>query len=102
MSMKLSFAPAALVLALALSWQGSLLAQEAVLEELYGSGVHKYFSGDYAGADADLTAAVDGGSRDPRVYYFRGLARLATAATRPPTFSAAPTWKPPTARSITP
>ena len=75
MSMKLTIAPAALVLAMALSCPGSLLAQEAVLEEFYGSGVHKYFSGDYSGADADLTAAVDGGSRDPRVYYFRGLAR---------------------------
>jgi hypothetical protein len=53
-----------------------LVAQEAVLEQFYGSGVHRYFSGNYAQAVADLTAAIDGGSRDPRAYYFRGLAKL--------------------------
>lgn len=50
-------------------------AQEAVLEDFYGSGVHRYFAGDYSAAIADLDAAINGGSRDPRAYYFRGLAR---------------------------
>lgn len=53
-----------------------LQAQEAVLGQLYGSGVHAYFSGDYLKAYEKLTAASDAGSRDPRVYYFRGLVYL--------------------------
>ena len=51
-------------------------AQEAVLGQLYGNGVHAYFAGDFAKAYDQLTAAVTAGSRDPRVYYFRGLAYL--------------------------
>ena len=51
-------------------------AQDPILTELYGSGVHEYFSGGYRQAIADLTEAVDGKSKDPRVYYFRALAWL--------------------------
>ena len=51
-------------------------AQEAVLLQLYDKGVHEYFSGDYTKAFNQLTAAIAAGSRDPRVYYFRGLAYL--------------------------
>jgi len=50
-------------------------AQDAVLSEFYGSGVHHYFAGNYSQAIADLGAAIDNGSRDPRAYYFRGLAK---------------------------
>lgn len=50
-------------------------AQDNLLRELYGLGVHSYFSGEYREAYENLTAAVEGGSRDPRVYYFRGLAQ---------------------------
>ena len=39
-------------------------AQTEALNELYGSGVHAYFSHDYAKAHEYLTAAVDGGSHD--------------------------------------
>jgi hypothetical protein len=53
-----------------------LAAQEPVLEEFYGNGVHQYFSGNYGRAIADLDAAINAGSRDPRAYYFRGLAKL--------------------------
>jgi hypothetical protein len=63
--------------ALAWAWLGYLatagMAQDPVLAELYGSGVHQYFSGGYRQAIADLTEAVDGGTKDPRVYYFRAL-----------------------------
>jgi hypothetical protein len=65
-----------LTLALVAPGPARLLAQEAVLEQLYGNGVHRYFAGDYSQAVAELTAAIDGGSQDPRAYYFRGLARL--------------------------
>ena len=50
-------------------------AQDNLLGELYGVGVHAYFAGSYGEAEESLSAAVAGGSRDPRVYYFRGLAR---------------------------
>ena len=54
----------------------SLSAQEAVLSQEYGSGVHSYFAGNYAKAYEQLTTAIDGGSKDPRAFYFRGLACL--------------------------
>jgi hypothetical protein len=64
--------------ALAGAWLGSIattgMAQDPVLAQLYGSGVHEYFSGGYQQAITDLTEAIDGGSKDPRVYYFRALA----------------------------
>jgi hypothetical protein len=54
----------------------SLFAQEAVLTHQYGAGVHAYFVGDVQQAYERLTAAVQGGSKDPRVFYFRGLSYL--------------------------
>jgi hypothetical protein len=53
-----------------------LWAQEAILGQMYGNGVHAYFSGEYVRAHQLLTAAIDAGSRDPRCYYFRGLSYL--------------------------
>ena len=55
---------------------GSLAANDAVLNEFYGTGVHQFFAGNYAQAMVDLTAAIDGGSKDPRAYYFRALSEL--------------------------
>lgn len=52
------------------------VAQEDALEELYGNGVHLYNSGDYRAAYYELTRAVDNGSQDPRVFYYRGLSYL--------------------------
>jgi len=46
----------------------------AVLDDLYGRGVHAYFSRDSVTAVKLLAEAIDNGSRDPRAYYFRGLA----------------------------
>jgi tetratricopeptide (TPR) repeat protein len=54
----------------------SLYAQDAVLGQQYGNGVHAYFSGDSKDAYDRLTAAIEGGSKDPRAFYFRGLAYL--------------------------
>jgi len=42
----------------------------------YGSGVHKYFSGDYLEAHETLSRAIDAGTKDPRCYYFRAMAAL--------------------------
>jgi hypothetical protein len=51
-------------------------AQEAVLGQMYGSGVHAYFAGDYVRAHQYLTSAIEGHTQDARCYYFRGLACL--------------------------
>ncbi|MEN6451731.1 MAG: hypothetical protein ABFC96_14665, partial [Thermoguttaceae bacterium] len=51
-------------------------AQNAVLTEEYGAGVHAFFACDFNKAYDQLTAAIDGGSKDPRAFYFRGLAYL--------------------------
>jgi len=67
-------------LTLAVAWlpAGSVSAQEGVLSHFYGSGVHNYYERDYFNALADLSAAIDGGSQDPRVYYYRALANFRT------------------------
>ncbi len=51
----------------------SAIAQESVLAELYGRGVHQFYAGDYEQAYQLLTKAIENGSQDPRAYYFRGL-----------------------------
>lgn len=51
-------------------------AQNVTALQLYGSGVHAYYSFDYSRAHEYLTAAIKAGSPDPRCYYFRGLCYL--------------------------
>ncbi len=51
-------------------------AQNAVLTEMYGNGAHSYYAGDYQRAAAQLAAAIEGGSQDPRVFYFHGFALM--------------------------
>src|SRR5688572_25291272 len=53
---------------------GALSAQELGLSAMYGRGVHAYFNGQSRDAYTFLTSAINGGSQDPRAYYFRGLA----------------------------
>jgi hypothetical protein len=55
---------------------GALSADEVLLGQIYGTGVHAFNEGDYVGAYNALTSAIKGGSSDPRAYYFRGLAYL--------------------------
>lgn len=71
-----AFAIAGFALLLLASSAGPLEAQDAVLAQFYGNGVHQYFAGNYDRAAADLTTAIDGGSKDPRAYYFRALTAL--------------------------
>ena len=66
----------AVVVSFMLLWAGSLLADEVLLGQIYGTGVHAFNQGDYVGAYNALTSAIKGGSNDPRAYYFRGLAYL--------------------------
>ena len=48
-------------------------AQDSLLQELYGQGVHAYFAGKYDQAHELFTKAIEQGSQDPRCYYFRGF-----------------------------
>ena len=48
-------------------------AQNITMERLYGQGVHAYHAGQLQQAMTLLSDAINQGTRDPRVYYFRGL-----------------------------
>jgi hypothetical protein len=76
MMTKSAFATWALAIGLVARLAATSSGAEAVLAEFYGSGVHYYFAGDFGRAVTDLTAAINGGTRDPRVYYFRALAEM--------------------------
>ncbi|MCA9264739.1 MAG: hypothetical protein KDA60_12855 [Planctomycetales bacterium] len=52
------------------------LAQDDVVRRAYGQGVHAYHAGRTHEAERYLTNAINAGSRDPRAYYYRGLAYL--------------------------
>ncbi|MGI8981495.1 MAG: hypothetical protein ACR2FY_19900 [Pirellulaceae bacterium] len=52
----------------------ALHAQDHLLDDLYGRGVHAYFSRNYQDAHKHLSDAVNSGSKDPRVYYFLAMA----------------------------
>ncbi|TWT53467.1 hypothetical protein Pla22_10960 [Rubripirellula amarantea] len=47
--------------------------QNAILSNLYGQGVHATYAGKYQDAYDYLSMAINSGSKDPRVYYFRGI-----------------------------
>jgi hypothetical protein len=66
-----------LALAVFVAFERTAHAQNAILAQLYGQGVHAYYSGDSLKAYDLLTKAIDGGINDPRAYYFRGLACVA-------------------------
>jgi len=53
-------------------------AQNAVLTDLYGRGVHAYYAGDLDQAYELLTMAIDNDIQDPRAYYFRGIVHHAS------------------------
>ncbi|MFM7035222.1 MAG: hypothetical protein ACKOYJ_08590 [Planctomycetia bacterium] len=48
--------------------------EDAILSTAYGHGVHAYYAGDFQQSYDQLTAAIEGGTKDPRAFYFRGLA----------------------------
>ncbi len=62
-----------LVTALLALAAANCLAQDAMLEELYGRGVHAYFAGNIRAAFDSLNASIQSGSRDPRAFYYRGI-----------------------------
>ena len=56
------------------------LAQRASMSSemtaLYGRGVHSYFAGQSHEAEDQFSQVILAGASDPRVYYFRAMARL--------------------------
>lgn len=50
------------------------LGDDAAIARAFGSGAHAFFGGDYQRAYDDLTQAIAAGTKDPRAFYFRGLA----------------------------
>ena len=74
--MRQCFARAVLV-AGCLSLGAPLHAQQDAMSEIYGQGVHRYFAGDYSGAELLLNQVQAAGSEDPRVHYFLGMCKIA-------------------------
>ncbi|MCE9606460.1 MAG: hypothetical protein K8U03_16315 [Planctomycetia bacterium] len=66
------------------SFSGALRAEvnDKILTDVYHQGLKTFYAGQYAEAHDVFTQAIDGGTKDPRAYYFRGLAnsRLGRAA----------------------
>jgi hypothetical protein len=54
----------------------AVAADDPAIAAAFGSGVHAYYAGAYQRSYDELTAAIEGGSSDPRAFYFRGLAAL--------------------------
>ena len=69
------------VLAIVCLSASSASAQQAVMDEFYGQGVHNFYDRDFFQAMNNLSVAIDGGSRDPRAFYYRGLAKLRSGDT---------------------
>jgi hypothetical protein len=65
-----------LACSLALSLAPLAQAQDPVLIELYGQGVHAYFAGNPVKAHDRFTMAIDAGYEDPRAFFYRGLSYL--------------------------
>jgi hypothetical protein len=66
------FAPA--MLASAAFFASAAQAEDAAVDKLYGEGVHAFFANDVTAAHKHLEASIAAGNRDPRCYYYRGLA----------------------------
>ena len=60
-----------------LSLSAPLHAQQDAMSEIYGQAVHRYFAGDYSGAELLLNQVQAAGSEDPRVHYFLGMCKVA-------------------------
>lgn len=50
--------------------------EDGILAVAYGNGVHAYYAGDYQRSYDELSTTIEGGTQDPRAFYFRGLAAL--------------------------
>lgn len=64
------------VVAVAMVTTSAVAREDAVLAVAYGNGVHSYYAGDFQRSYEELSTAIDGGTQDPRAFYFRGLSAL--------------------------
>lgn len=64
------------MLATAILATSAAAREDAILAVAYGNGVHAYYAGDYPRSYDELSDAIEGGTKDPRAFYFRGLAAL--------------------------
>lgn len=55
---------------------GTCSGQNPYVNEVYGDGVHAYFRGEIYQAQEQFDRAIQYGSQDPRVYYFRAIVHL--------------------------
>ena len=62
--------------AAALITPSAVAREDGVLAVAYGNGVHAYYAGDYQRSYEELSTTIEGGTQDPRAFYFRGLAAL--------------------------
>lgn len=62
--------------ATALITTSAVAREDGILAVAYGNGVHAYYSGDYQRSYEELSTTIEGGTQDPRAFYFRGLAAL--------------------------
>jgi hypothetical protein len=67
---------ASVFLTAAILTAGTVRAEDPAVAAVYGKGVHAYYAGGYQQSFDSLSRVVKLGTRDPRVYYFRGLAAL--------------------------
>ena len=65
-----------LMLLVAIGCSSVAVGQIDMRTALYGRGVHAYFAGSMNDAANHFNSAISLGTRDPRVYYFRGLTYL--------------------------
>jgi len=49
---------------------------EKILTDVYNQGLKAFYAGQYTQAHDTLSQAIEGGSKDPRVFYIRGVAGL--------------------------
>lgn len=66
----------ACAVAAALIMTSAVAREDGILAVAYGNGVHAYYSGDYQRSYDELSTTIEGGTQDPRAFYFRGLAAL--------------------------
>ncbi len=63
--------------ALSCATPGALQAQSDVVDSLYGQGVHAFHAGLLNESLGAFDQAIELGTRDPRVYYYRGVTQSA-------------------------
>lgn len=49
---------------------------EKILADVYNQGLKAFYAGQYIQAHDTLSQAIEGGSKDPRTFYIRGVANL--------------------------